>query len=193
MYCKIENALSKEQVNKILAIIEEQPSGSVTHHKTPGQNISPGKRDQYSVKLDSIKQIKKHIYKLAEKAKSIIESKYNINIDILGGISQDETKSEYGIVSVYKKGESYDWHKDSYTRTKEGKILPSARTLTIVIQLSEEKDYENGDLRVKMEKDIITSSRKQGSALVFTPETLHGVTELTKGVRKSLIVWLYKK
>jgi len=181
MYCELEKALNKKQIEEILFVTYEAALG---HRRTLGkQHGSAGKRSQYTIKLDSIEWLKKHIYELAEQAKSTIQSKYDINIDISGGAEQNYRMGEYGIVSEYHKGDSYSWHKDSNVET---------RTLTIVIQLSEEKEYKNGDLRLQIEKNIIASSRGRGNVLAFTPETLHGVAEVTEGVRKSLIFWFHE-
>ncbi len=171
-----------------------------THEK---QGISPGSRDMWALNLNSIKWLEQHVYELAEKSKSMLETKYDISIDISGGIDVGKDGLEHCICSSYKEGDRYTWHTDANKKT---------RTLTVVTQLSEEKDYENGDFQVKeirpefrdLAKDPfasflpdrtedISASRRLGNTLVFTPETLHRVAEVTKGVRKSLIFWFHNK
>ena len=59
-----------------------------------------------------------------------------------------------------------------------------------LIQLSDDTDYEGGDLQLKMSSQKpYCASRLKGDGLVFPSWILHGVTPVTKGVRKSLVVW----
>ena len=75
MYCELEKALNKKQIEEILFVTYEAALG---HRRTLGkQHGSAGKRSQYTIKLDSIEWLKKHIYELAEQAKSTIQSKYD--------------------------------------------------------------------------------------------------------------------
>lgn len=198
MHCEIENFLSKEQINEIISVGDKTQLNyrrtnkfGVRQSYALGKGPSPGSRTQHTLELDSVEWLKKHVYKLAEEAKSMIESKYDVSIDISGGAETRDNGNEYGICSTYEKGDVYEWHKDSFPESE--KELLRTRVLSAVIQLSEEQDYEGGELCVKMGEDIVTASKKQGSALVFTSDTFHMVKEVTKGARKSLIVWLHKK
>lgn len=77
----------------------------------------------------------------------------------------------------------YDWHVDS------GPGPNSLRKLSIILQLSDEQDYDGGD--VEFQAAAVTRlPRKQGTFAVFSPFLLHRVTAVTRGERKSLVAWV---
>ena len=80
------------------------------------------------------------------------------------------------------KGSHYDWHPD---------IGPSMnkRKLSIVIQLSDEEDYEGGGLVINT-GNIVTPSKEQGSVILFPSFLLHKVEPLKSGNRYSLVCWI---
>jgi len=81
----------------------------------------------------------------------------------------------------------YKPHKDTSTPT-----AGQYRKLSMVIQLSSPDAYEGGDL-IFPEQDNYSPelTKKQGTAIVFPSYLLHGVTPVTKGVRRSLVVWAH--
>lgn len=83
----------------------------------------------------------------------------------------------------YGDGGHYDWHAD---------LGPgiSNRKLSCVLQLSDPKDYEGGDLQMNIGGSILTVPREKGLLCFFPSFVLHRVTPLTGGIRKSLVTWL---
>ena len=69
------------------------------------------------------------------------------------------------------------------------------RKLSIVLQLTDENEYEGGDFQLldAGEKKPENLSRKQGIVLAFPSYTLHRVTPVTKGTRHSLVAWITGK
>jgi PKHD-type hydroxylase len=80
------------------------------------------------------------------------------------------------------KGSHYDWHPDIGPRMNK-------RKLSIVIQLSDEEDYEGGGLVINT-GNIVTPSKKQGSVILFPSFLLHKVEPLKSGNRYSLVCWI---
>jgi PKHD-type hydroxylase len=78
----------------------------------------------------------------------------------------------------------YDWHVDA------GPGVTSLRKLSIILQLSDEADYEGGDIEFQVPGSIAKLPRKQGTFAVFSPFLLHRVTAVTRGERKSLVAWI---
>ena len=78
----------------------------------------------------------------------------------------------------------FDWHSDIGTGA-----LAAKRKLTIVVQLSEPQDYENGTLELQPDSNIRHTPRDQGTAILFPSFVLHRVTPVTKGTRWSLTLW----
>lgn len=82
----------------------------------------------------------------------------------------------------------YDWHADI------GPGLLSKRKISITVQLSEPDEYIGGDLELfrggSMEGPFDTAPRKAGCVFIFPSFMMHRVTPVTKGTRKSFVLWL---
>jgi PKHD-type hydroxylase len=80
-------------------------------------------------------------------------------------------------------GGHYDWHAD---------LGPgiSNRKLSVVLQLSDPKDYEGGELQLNTGSNISSVPKEEGLLCFFPSFVLHRVTPLTSGLRTSLVTWL---
>lgn len=66
------------------------------------------------------------------------------------------------------------------------------RKISISIQLSDEDDYEGGDLLLyPANLNPKKCSRKKGDAVFFNSQMIHEVTPVTSGQRSSLVTWVY--
>ena len=101
------------------------------------------------------------------------------NFDIVG-MSEPIQYTEYD--KSYKG--YYDWHMD----IGNGDI--SKRKISFTIQLSEPWEYEGGELQFMISKDIITFAKERGSVICFPSFFMHRVRPVTKGNRKSLVLWI---
>lgn len=81
-------------------------------------------------------------------------------------------------------GGFFDWHADC-----GGGPIAARRKLTMVVQLSEEADYEGGALETNADGVVRSASRLIGSALLLPSFVLHRVSPLTRGERYSLTLW----
>ena len=84
----------------------------------------------------------------------------------------------------YEGGGHYDWHVDI------GPSSISDRKISCSVQLSNPDKYEGGDLEIWSGGEFKTIERKQGSAIFFPSFLMHRVTPVTKGTRKSLVLWM---
>jgi PKHD-type hydroxylase len=86
--------------------------------------------------------------------------------------------------TVYLAGEGshYDWHVD------QGRT-PRRRKLSLVLQLSAPTDYEGCELQIYASNQIDTAPKTRGALIAFPSYTLHRVTPITAGIRKSLVMW----
>jgi PKHD-type hydroxylase len=77
----------------------------------------------------------------------------------------------------------YSWHAD---------IGPgvSHRKLSIIVQLSDEEDYEGGDINLKIGSRDLDLPKKRGGVIVFPSFILHRVLPVIEGNRKSLVAWI---
>ena len=86
----------------------------------------------------------------------------------------------------YESGYFYDWHTDT-----SNPLEKETRKLTTIIQLSDPNDYEGGVFQFFKGMDSPESPpiEKQGSVIVFDSREWHRLTEVTKGIRYSLVQW----
>jgi len=97
----------------------------------------------------------------------------------LGHFSEPVQLSNY---SEHNNG-TYHWHQDF------GSIGPY-RKLSLVLQLSDPREYEGGELQLLTEKKETTIAKQRGLITVFPSWTLHRVTPTTRGNRQSMVVWV---
>jgi len=91
--------------------------------------------------------------------------------------------TEKAQVSEYSKGQFYEWHTDT---TIDMDAEPPVRKLSMTLLLNDPNEFEGGNLEIAEQK---MSHMKQGHAAIFASFLQHRVTPVTKGVRKSLVVW----
>jgi len=106
----------------------------------------------------------------------------NINMNHFGfdGIQITE-QAQY---TEYPKGAFYEWHTDNDV---DMKLQPPVRKISMTLLLSDENDFEGGDL--EMIDDAKRPRMKRGHAIFFASFIRHRVTPVTKGNRKSLVMW----
>lgn len=93
--------------------------------------------------------------------------------------------------TVYKEGQFYDWHFDSF-QTYE----PLERKISGVLFLSDPSEYEGGEL------EVITNGSPdraelikpyKGELVLFDSHFCHKVHPVKRGVRKTLVFWVLGK
>ncbi len=110
-----------------------------------------------------------------------------------GGAARSINQQAYGFdlealeplqYTVYLAGEGshYGWHVD-HGRT------PRRRKLSLVLQLSHPEDYEGCELQIYASTQVDTAPRTRGTLIAFPSYTLHRVTPITAGMRRSLVMW----
>lgn len=110
--------------------------------------------------------------------------------------------------TIYQEGHFYDWHTDSSlpthykpqtTGNDQGSLIQDflnlqteyVRKLSFVIQLSNPDDYEGGNLEIKDDLgNVYTAPKDQGTVIFFDSRSLHRVTKIEKGTRKSIVGWV---
>lgn len=96
----------------------------------------------------------------------------------------------YGFVEdfqyiVYNSDNShYDWHMD------KGTLTSPPRKLSLVLQLTDPSEYEGGDLELNYCSQPVKTKKERGLVYAFPSWVVHRVTPVTKGVRKTLVVWI---
>jgi len=98
----------------------------------------------------------------------------------ISGFSEDLQYTRYNSDKSF-----YGWHIDSGV---VGSDHPQ-RKLSLTLQLSGADEYEGGDFQINSGK-LNTLPKKKGLVIAFPSYSLHQVTPVTKGIRRSLVVWL---
>jgi PKHD-type hydroxylase len=92
---------------------------------------------------------------------------------------------QLGLYTADKQGH-YDWHIDASPTDNN---VP--RKLSIAMLLSDPSEFEGGEFQVKTSTDAVqTLETLKGRAWFFPSYTLHRVAPVTKGVRRSLVLWV---
>ena len=94
------------------------------------------------------------------------------------------TITEMAQYTEYPEGGFYDWHADNDVNMQHE---PPVRKISMTCLLSPESEFEGGDLELMSKGKV--AKIKQGHAVFFASFIRHRVTPVTKGNRKSLVMW----
>lgn len=174
IFCYYENAFSDEECDRIIALgnslakVEAKISA-------PGEEVeNPIVRSSKVSWLEWNQERDWLFAKLTAYAKDANTSRFKFN---LHGYLEALQYTEY------EKNGHYRWHQDSGAKSF------SIRKLSQVVLLSPEDAYEGGDLEffsLAGQKPI----RKRGTVFCFPSFEQHRVTEVTSGLRQSLVAWV---
>ena len=92
--------------------------------------------------------------------------------------------TEMAQYTEYPEGGFYEWHVDNDVNCAHE---PPIRKISMTCLLSPESEFEGGDLELMKEGKI--AKIKQGHAIFFASFVRHRVAPVTRGNRKSLVMW----
>ena len=93
--------------------------------------------------------------------------------------------AQLGIYTDQNK-DHYDWHCDSGLETET-----APRKLSVALSLSDPSEFEGGELQIiNSGGQIENLELKKGRAWFFPSWQLHRVTPVTRGMRRSLVLWV---
>ena len=171
-----EDFLTEEDINKILNL----PEWNNLKEGRVGNEIVNTKVRDSKINWISLTDENLEIYKKISNVMSVINSKF-FDFDLTGLYETIQ-------LSLYdgKDKGHYDWHADcgyeDYTNVP--------RKLSMSLLLNNPEDFEGGEFQVKADSDVSKNLElKKGRAWFFPSWVLHRVAPVTKGVRKSLVVW----
>jgi len=170
-----ENGFSKEELDRISAYCDQSlPLSAATINGGSGGTAPEWRQSRtgwIANNADTVWFYDKMAF-IARKVNSIF---YRFD---LYGFMEDMQYTVYG-----SGGDHYDWHIDA------GASTACPRKLSMSLQLSDPADYEGGTLEFMSGKDAVAAQRDRGLLVAFPAYKLHRVTPVTKGVRKSIVVW----
>lgn len=102
----------------------------------------------------------------------------------------------------YDEGHYYHWHSDYDPQMIIGKSIPNwekiypkideyVRKLSFTLQLSDEDEYEGGDMELvePCTEQVITMSKKRGALCIFDSRLKHRVLPVESGKRYAMVGW----
>lgn len=78
---------------------------------------------------------------------------------------------------------TYDWHIDV------GHGMLSTRKISIVVQLDDPSSYDGGDFMIKRGSGEEVFPKIKGAVMMFPSFLLHRVSPVTRGLRRSAVLW----
>lgn len=181
MFSWWDNGFTHNEVKKIIWMGESFP---IEVAKTSGATEEDGTNpDIRTATLSWIKSNEKTAWlyeKMFEQIRELNHKYYGF--DLWGFESfqytiYDATKNEPAF---------YDWHVDTIGGGAENR--KPQRKLSATLQLSHPQEYEGGELWLRGKTETCIP-KVRGALHVFPSYTLHRVTPVTSGVRRSLVAW----
>ena len=114
----------------------------------------------------------------------IIEGFIYINQEHYGFYLTGSEPFQYTIYNSDERGE-YKWHCDT------GIFDQEVRKLSMSMLISDRNEFVGGNLILSPHGNPIVAEEKKGRATFFPSWVPHCVTPVTKGVRKSLVIWAH--
>lgn len=71
-----------------------------------------------------------------------------------------------------------------------GRNMGSSRKLSFILQLSDPEEYQGGEVRLHHTDKPLVLPKERGKLIFFPSWTLHDVTPVTQGIRRSLVGWV---
>jgi PKHD-type hydroxylase len=173
-----EGFLTDDEINYILSL----PNWANTEHA----KIGSGDQGEinHSIRKTRVawwypSQENKHIWEKISDVFAQVNRQF-FNFDITGMYEP----AQLGLYTD-KDGGHYRWHTDA--GIKDNRV---PRKLSMALMLDDPSTFEGGELMVKAVSDEAeVLEQKRGRAWFFPSYTLHTVTPVTKGIRRSLVLW----
>lgn len=179
-----DNFLSNDQINKILALPEwlDMDTGMVG-----GSGSAEGMVDNPEIRSSRVQWLN-----LDPRTEEIWESLSKVIADVNKQFFQFDLTGMYEPMQLtlysaeQSEGDHYTWHTDMSMYDTN-----APRKLSMSLLLNDPSEFEGGELQIKPDSDNeITLDQEQGRAWFFPSWTLHRVTPVTKGIRRSMVVWV---
>jgi len=159
-----------------------------SHQETRPANIDRTHLVDEAIRISNVKFYypNEETFWIFEKLNYIIElnNQHVWNFDLNGYDSFQYT--EY----YASEGGKYDFHADLEYSERQ-KSDPQTRKLSLSVILNEPGvDFEGGEFQILLGNDPITIPQTTGAVFFFPSWVLHRVTPVTKGTRKSMVVWV---
>jgi len=130
---------------------------------------------------------------LQEEWPDVINPMYELMCQFQPGIDPNQFRCQERIEYLkYDLNGKFTKHKD-YLEAVDGKHKGPARWFSTTTLLGASKDLVGGDFKIWDESNTPhTIPMKVGETIMFRSDVDHEVTNINKGIRRSLVVWIHK-
>lgn len=165
----VENYISSELCQELKDFLDKNPSTHRRGSKNPDICTA-----QFFTCL--MNQPEKPIYSILQNLLTRYNSRHQFKLMFMEPIE----------LKRYTEGDEFSVHNDNYLGTEYG----LDRKINIIVQLSNESEYEGGDLSIGY-KNAVVVPKTIGTAVIFPANYFHTVSKITNGSRYSLIshIW----
>lgn len=178
-YVEWKNAFSEDEIKKIINLGENLPlndAGIVPDKDKTVVNLD-FRRSKTSW-IDPNNQSEWLFRKIAFLVREVNSDFYRFDID---GLYES---LQYTIYNASDKGH-YDWHTDIGVYGSDS----VTRKISMSLLLTNPDEFEGGDLEIWGSRYVVAPKEK-GNPIFFPSYSLHKVSPITTGIRKSLVVWI---
>jgi len=170
-YCFYSGIFTDEEIDNIIKIGNAE---DIINAEVEGKN--DGVRN---TKISWVPSNKPQNVWLFQKLTDIIHSAnnryFNFDIDAIENLQY----------SLYNEGYFYKNHTDMLVNAPRYKV----RKLSFSLQLTDEDEYDGGDLTF-LDNTKLQPPKSKGTIVLFPSYTLHNVSMVTRGTRKVLVGWV---
>lgn len=171
----VDNAFTDVEIELIKDLAKKIPSSQATVGKSM---VDKSMRKSTLKWIDRANPEYDFIYiKICQMFINANKMKFDVN---LSGMTES---IQYTIYNAEDGPGYYHFHSDL------GKVA-SQRKLSISVQLSDEKDYDGGELQFQIVREPFSVTKKKGTAIIFPSFLQHRVLPVTRGERISLVCWI---
>lgn len=179
VYVEWKNAFSENDILSIISIGESLPfneAGIVNDKDSTILNLNARRSKTSWINLNNETE---WLYeKIAYMVREVNADFYRFDID---GLYES---LQYTIYESEKQS-YYNWHTDIGVYGSRS----ITRKISMSLLLSDPYDFEGGDLEIWGSNNT-TATKEKGCPIFFPSYNLHRVTPVTRGIRKSLVVWI---
>lgn len=179
-FCYWEGFLSDDEINYILSRPEWYDNNEAKIGGSNGDGVVNKQKRSTAVSWMGFDKNNSHIWEKMTNAIWSVNRQF-FQFDLTGCYES----AQLGAYTAQEEGH-YDWHIDSMLNCD---TVP--RKLSMALMLSDPSEFEGGELQIMSStNNIVSVEQKKGRAWFFPSWTLHRVTPVTKGLRRSLVMWV---
>jgi PKHD-type hydroxylase len=176
-FAALDDSLTAEEIQEWVRWGDSRPTEAATISRPSGSVVDASFREARLGWLHPGRESRG----LFERLRLLVEkvNAENFGFDLLG-FAEPVQYTVYEAPSI-----GYEWHVDMIDAPNQ-----LQRKLSLTIQLSDGAAYEGGDLELRDGAKVVKAPRAAGCLLAFPSWTLHRVTPVTRGQRRSLVAWI---